>query len=129
MTSHSKKLLWQIKRKAKNLRRALVRELDEDIELEQCVEWVCTTFGFRSPDDVDALYPPEGFAFDEAISGSGRYSRLRLQTESLAFDFDLDDAVARRLVEDIRPTALRHSNDSHNRSKRSDESNSTEREG
>lgn len=106
MSNQSKKLLWRIKQKAKRLKRALIRELEEDVEMEQCMEWVCTAYGFRSPDDVGALYQPEGFAFDESITKTGLYHRLNFQTRSLAFDFDLEEALARNLIVEVRPTAL-----------------------
>jgi len=117
MSGHSAKLLQQIKQKAKKLKRALVRELQEEIELQQCIEWMCTAYGFRSPEDVHELYPPEGFAFDESISKDGIRYRRRSQIKSLAFDFDIDNEVARRLLNEVRPTALRFSNQTDERTR------------
>lgn len=107
MPKDATKLLWRVTRKARKLRQALVRELGEEVDVEQCKEWVCTTYGFRTCDDLIELYQPDSFAFDEMISGSSLRRRLSLQAESLAFDFDLDAAVALRLVKDVRPTSLR----------------------
>lgn len=97
----------RVKGKTRKLQRALIRELAEHVQLGQCRDWVATAYGYKEYDNLLRNYQPGDFAFDEHISEQDLKVRLAAQAHSLAFDFDLDALTAQRLIDEVRPSALR----------------------
>jgi len=107
MSKDDSSFVKRVKSKTKKLQRALERELDEYVRLGQCRDWISTVYGFQSYDDLFRQYHDQGFAFDEFVSEAELRTRRSAQIRSLAFDFDLSDEMARRIVDEIRPTSAR----------------------
>jgi len=107
ITKQVSAFVTRVKRKARRLQRSLIRELGEKVLLGECRDWVSTAYGFKGYDDLYNNHHAGRFIFDEYVSEPELRVRLSAQKHSLAFDFDLQDAVARRIVDEVRPTAAR----------------------